>query len=107
MSLVGALNRGKVALISPDTYNNILSLRKRKFYANVLKYMNHYSLYNYLQITNPFFGLKFSATETIILEAPILTSLDLLLYFSRYKDATFVDEQKLEQIRKDINENRF
>jgi hypothetical protein len=107
MSLIGNLNRGKVALISDETYKADISIEKRKFYTNILKYMNHYSLYNYLQITNPFFGLKLSATETIILEAPILTSLDLLLYFSRYKDATFVDEQKLEQIRKDLNENRF
>lgn len=107
MSLVGALNRGKVSLISPDTYNNMLSLRKKKFYGNILNYMNHYSMYNYLQITNPFFGFKFTEAETIMLEAPILTSLDLLLYFSRYKDATFVDEQKLEEVRRDLNENRF
>ena len=107
MSLIGGLNRGKVALISEETFKSDIDLEKKKFFRNVLKLMNHYSLFNYLQITNPFFGLRFSHTETIILEAPILTSLDLLLYFSRYRDATFVDAEKLEEIRRDINENRF
>ena len=43
----------------------------------------------------------------MFVEAPILTSLELLVYFSRYRKANFVDEEKLEEIRRDINENRF
>lgn len=107
MSLIGALNRGKVALISPESYSNVLSLKKKKFYANVLKYMDKYSLFNYLEITNPYFGFSLSSNETVFIEAPILTSLELLVYFSRYRRARFVDEDKLEEIRRDINENKF
>ena len=107
MSLIGNLNKGKVALISEETYNADISLAKKNFYGNIIKYMDKYSLFNYLEITNPYFGLTLSSTVEIILEAPILTSLELLVYFSRYRDANFVDSAKLEEIRKDINENRF
>lgn len=107
MSLIGSLNRGKVALISQETFKADINLEKKKFFENVIKYMDKYSLFNYLEITNPYFGFDLSSSETVILEAPILTSLELLVYFSRYRNANFVDEEKLEEIRRDINENRF
>lgn len=107
MSLIGSLNRGKVALISQETFKADINLEKKKFFENVIQYMDKYSLFNYLEITNPFFGLNLTNSETVILEAPILTSLELLVYFSRYRNANFVDEEKLEEIRRDINENRF
>lgn len=107
MSLIGNLNRGKVALISQETFKADINIEKKRFYANVLKYMDKYSLFNYLEITNPYFGFSLSNTETMFVEAPILTSLELLVYFSRYRKANFVDEEKLEEIRRDINENRF
>ena len=107
MSLIGSSNRGKVSLISEETFKADFNIEKKNFYANIVKYMDKYSLFNYLEITNPFFGFNLSNTETVILEAPILTSLELLVYFSRYRNANFVDEDKLEEIRRDINENRF
>ena len=107
MSLIGSLNRGKVALISEETFKADINLEKKKFFENVIQYMDKYSLFNYLQITNPFFGFSLSNTETVILEAPVLTSLELLVYFSRYRNATFVDKEKLDEIRRDINENKF
>ena len=107
MSLIGSLNRGKVSLISEETFKADINIAKKNFYGNIIKYMDKYSIFNYLEITNPYFGLTLTNTVEVILEAPILTSLELLVYFSRYRNAKFVDSEKLEEIRKDINENKF
>ena len=40
MSLIGSLNRGKVSLISEETFKADINLEKKKFFENVIQYMD-------------------------------------------------------------------
>jgi hypothetical protein len=107
MSLLGRKYLGKRSLLSDNTFKNDLPKYKKNFYTTMLKYMDQYSIYNYLKVTDPHFGFKFADNETLFLEANVSTTLELLLYFSRHKDDTDVNEDKLDVIKKDLNEGKY
>ena len=106
MSLIGR-SKGQRTLISNNTFKNDLHKYKKIFYTNMLRYMDEYSIYNYLKVTDPHFGFKFSENETLFIEANISTTLELLLYFSRHRDDTDVDGDKLDTIIKDLNDGKY
>lgn len=107
MSLLGRKYLGKRSLLSDNTFKNDLPKYKKNFYTTMLKYMDQYSIYNYLKVTDPHFGFKFADNETLFLEANVSTTLELLLYFSRHRDDTDVDGDKLDIIIKDLNDGKY
>jgi hypothetical protein len=106
MSLIGRSKNSR-ALISDNTFKNDLPQYKKDFYKNMLTYMDQYSIHNYLKVTNPHYGFKFSENEKLFIEANLSTTLELLLYFSRHKKDTDVDPHKLKQIIKDLNDDNY
>ena len=106
MSLIGR-SKGQRSLISNNTFKNDLPKYKKNFYTTILKYMDEYSYYNYLKVTNPHFGFKYEDNQTLFLEANVSTTLELLLYFARYKDSNYVNEDDLNIIKKDLNDGKY
>jgi len=106
MSLIGRSKNGG-SLISDATFKNDLPKYKKDFYKNMLTYMDQYSIYNYLKVTNPHYGFNFVNNQMHFINASIGTTLELLLYFSRHKKDTDVDPEKLKQIIKDLNDNKY
>ena len=106
MSLIGR-STGNRTLISDNTFKNDLPKYKKIFYRNILDYIDQYAIYNYMKVTDPHYGFTWQDNNNLFIEANLSTTLELLLYFHRHRDDTNVDEEKLQQIKKDLNDEKF
>ena len=80
----------------PEEYLN----QKNKMFENLLKYMDEYTTYNYLKVTNPYFGNSFLALEQRFdLEVNMVTSIEKLFYFRLFPEDNEICEDKLELVR--------
>ena len=106
MSLISSIPT-KPQLISKKTVENNIDLGKKIFFENELKYIDNYHKYNYLFLTDTRYGLRFQNREMVPLSIEVNTKLELLLYFSRYRDATEIDPEKLELVRQSIRDGTY
>ena len=60
-----------------------------------------------MKVTDPHYGFTWQDNNKLFIEANLSTTLELLLYFQRHRDDTDVDEDKLDQIIKDVNTNKY
>ena len=74
--------------------------QKNLMFSNVLKYIDEYTTYNYLKVTNIHFNGSFlSAENEIPLTVNIVSDIDKLFYFRLFPDDTEICEDKLELVK--------
>lgn len=84
----------------PECDPEIYSQQKNLMFENLLKYMDEYSTYNYLKVTNQNYSTAFlSAEKTYQLEVNITTNIEKLFYFRLFPDDNEICEDKMELVR--------
>ena len=84
----------------PECDPEIYSQQKNLMFENLLKYMDEYSTYNYLKVTNQNYDTAFLASDkTYQLEVNIATNIEKLFYFRLFPDDNEICEDKMELVR--------
>lgn len=84
----------------PECDPEIYLQQKNLMFENLLKYMDEYSTYNYLKVTNQNYNTAFlSSDKTYQLEINITTNIEKLFYFRLFPDDNEICEDKLELVR--------
>jgi len=98
----GSGNSGQVPTqpTDPECDPEIYLQQKNLMFENLLKYMDEYSSYNYLKVTNQNYNTAFiSADKTYQLEVNIATNIEKLFYFRLFPDDNEICEDKMELVR--------
>ena len=81
-----------------------MSEAKKKYYQNILTYLDEYIYFNYLKLTNPDFGFAIATMNTYYLKADVSVSLATILYFKTYPDDDEIDPYKFIIIEEELKE---
>ena len=74
--------------------------QKNQMFKNLLKYMDEYTTYNFLKVTNPHFSGTFMSSNVIIpLQVNVTTKTEKLFYFRLFPDDKEICDDKLELVR--------
>lgn len=86
--------------IDTDCDPEIYLEQKHLMFENLLKYMDEYSTYNYLKVSNPYYKDSFLSSDIIVpLEINMVTSIENLFYFRLFPDDSNICADKLELVR--------
>ena len=84
----------------PECDPEIYLQQKNLMFENLLKYMDEYTIYNYLKVTNRHFSNTFMSSDIIVpLEVKVVSSIETLFYFRLFPDDKEICDDKLELVR--------
>lgn len=82
--------------------------QKNQMFENLLKYMDEYTTYNYLKVTNPHFANAFMSSDTVIpLQINVTTDIEKLFYFRLFPNDKEICDDKLELVRAKLAANDY
>jgi hypothetical protein len=103
-SSITTLFEGEKKLISKETESiKTIPKYKKKYYQNIITYLDEYIYFNYLKLTNPDFGFIFSSMLDHYIKADVTVSFPLIVYQRRYPDDETIDPYKLTIIEEELN----
>jgi hypothetical protein len=98
-----ALNNN--SLIDPiDIFRKSLGLVEIEYFSNVIRYIDDYTFYNFLQIIDPNYGKNDSRLDDLNIEANVTLSFALILYYKKYGDDAEVIQQDLDVIKQQLKD---
>ena len=80
-----------------------MSKIKKQYYKNLLLYIDEYTYFNFLKLTDSNYGFNLSTMLPYYLNINVKVSMPLILYNKRYPDDEEIDPYKLILIEEEIN----
>jgi len=94
-------------LISSTTTKLSLNNEHADYYKSLIKYMDEYTYFNFLRLTDPNYGLNFKEMLNYYLRINVGISIPIIIYERKYPDDTEIDFLKLEIIKQNIEDGIY
>lgn len=75
---------------------------KKNYYRNIIKYIDEYTYFNFLKLSDSNYGFNFSTMLPYYLRVNVGVSIALIIYQKKYPDDEEIDPLKLEIIKQNI-----
>ena len=75
---------------------------KKDYYKNIIKYIDEYTYFNFLKLSDPLYGFNFNTMLPYYIKVNVGISVATIIYQRKYPDDEEIDPLKLQIIKQNI-----
>jgi hypothetical protein len=90
-------------IIDDDTLDlKTITKIKKDYYKNIIKYIDEYTYFNFLKLSDPLYGFNFNTMLPYYIKVNVGISIATIIYQRKYPDDEEIDPLKLQIIKQNI-----
>ena len=102
MSIIDNFPKEK-KIMSDDTIRiHTMTVEKKQYYKNIIKYIDEYTYFNFLKLTDSNYGFNFNTMLPYYIKVNVGVSVATIIYQRKYPDDEEIDPLKLQIIKQNI-----